>query len=134
VVAGGPGLATATEHVTAHATASHKHLGCLNNAGSEYRLKYRPRACGHFGPHGENAGGVLLKKIHWSSWNGSIARGRAIECGFHLPCANIAVRLKAYRIGHHCDGQDADIYTRLRSKSSHGTTTVSTVQCSGPAY
>jgi hypothetical protein len=110
----------------ASAAAKHTNILCLNKDGTRYVVKYRPASCAHFGPHGAFAGGVNLKHIHWRSWNRPSVTGRARECGFHLPCENVKVRIRAYRRRHACG---RIVFTRLRAKSSLGTTTVRLARC-----
>src|ERR687887_1000968 len=93
-------VAAAAAQGGAVAAAKHTNILCLNKAGTEYVVKYRPRTCAHFGPGGVFAGGVNLKRIRWRAWNRPSVRGRARECGFHLPCENIRVRVRAYRRRH----------------------------------
>ena len=101
--------------------AAYTYIHCLNDGGSRYVRRRRPAACAHYGPGGSFGGGVNLTHIHWSSYTGREARGKATECGFHLPCANIKASIRAYRVrvvrGRH-------VYTRLRATSKYGTTTV----------
>jgi hypothetical protein len=110
--------------------ARHTNILCLNSAGTRYFVRYRPRTCAHFGPGGAFAGGVNLKRIRWRSWNRASVTGRARECGFHLPCSNIRVRIRAYRRRHACGRL---VYTRLSVRSSLGTTVVRLVRCPRPA-
>jgi hypothetical protein len=105
------------------------YISCANHAGTRYHRRYRPGRCLHFGPNGSFAGGMNLKQIHWRSWNRRLARGSAIECGFHLPCAGIPVSIRAYRPRTRCQRV---VYTRLRATSSFGTTRVRLTGCSGP--
>jgi hypothetical protein len=110
----------------ASAAAKHTNILCLNEAGTRYVVRYRPRSCAHYGPHGAFAGGVNLKRIRWRSWNRPSVTGRARECGFHLPCENVKVRIRAYRRRHACR---RIVFTRLRARSSFGTTTVRLARC-----
>lgn len=106
--------------------AKHTNILCLNTAGTRYVVRYRPRSCTVLGPHGAFAGGVDLKRIRWRSWNEPAVRGRARECGFHVPCDNVRVRIRAYRRRHACGRV---VYTRLRATSKFGTTTVRLARC-----
>jgi hypothetical protein len=106
------------------------HIMCLNKAGTSYIAKYRPRTCAHFGPGGAFGGGVNLRRIRWRSWNRPSVRGRARECGFHEPCENVRVRIRAYRRRHACGRV---VFTRLKATSSFGTTVVRLKRCPGPA-
>jgi len=110
--------------------AKHTNILCLNKAGTKYVVKYRPGSCAHFGPGGAFAGGVNLKHIHWRSWNRPSVTGRAKECGFHLPCENTKVRIRAYRRRRACG---RIVFTRLKARSSFGTTVVRLKRCPGPA-
>jgi hypothetical protein len=103
---------------------------CLNKAGTDYVRKVEPVHCAHFGPGGAFGGGVNLKRIHWKVWGGRAARGRGVECGFHLPCAGIKVRIRAYRRRVACGKR---VYTRLKATSSRGTTIVKLARCPRPA-
>jgi hypothetical protein len=101
--------------------AAFTYIHCLNKAGSRYVRKRKPARCAHFGPGGSFGGGVFLKNIRWTKYSGHEALGTATECGFHLPCQNVAVNIRAYRVrtvrGRH-------VYTRLRATSTYGTTVV----------
>jgi len=110
--------------------AKHTNILCLNKAGTEYVVKYRPKTCAVFGPGGAFAGGVNLKRIRWRSWNRPSVRGRARECGFHLPCENTKVRIRAYRRRHACGRV---VFTRLKATSALGTTIVRLRRCPGDA-
>jgi hypothetical protein len=112
------------------AAAKRTHIMCLNEAGTEYVAKYRPRTCAHFGPGGAFGGGVNLRRIRWRSWNRPVVRGRARECGFSLPCSNIRVRIRAYRRRRACGRV---VFTRLKARSSFGTTVVRLRRCPGDA-
>ena len=129
------GLAVATAGAgagpgSAHAAGKHTNILCLNTAGTEYVVRYRPRSCAHFGPGGSFGGGVNLKRIRWRSWNEPSVRGRARECGFHLPCENIRVRIRAYRRRRACGRV---VFTRLKAVSRFGTTVVRLKRCPGDA-
>jgi hypothetical protein len=106
--------------------AKHTNILCLNSAGTAYVVRYRPGKCAVLGPGGSFGGGVNLRRIHWRSWNEPSVRGRARECGFHLPCSNTKVRIRAYRRRHACGRV---VYTRLKAKSSFGTTVVRVPRC-----
>jgi hypothetical protein len=110
--------------------AKHTNILCLDKAGAKYVVRYRPRTCAHFGPGGAFAGGVFLKHIRWHSWNRSSVTGRARECGFHLPCENVKVKIRAYRRRHACG---RIVYTRLKARSTFGTTVVRLKRCPGAA-
>ncbi len=110
--------------------AKHTNILCLNKAGSKYVVRYRPGGCAVFGPGGSFGGGVNLKHIHWKSWNRISVTGRARECGFHLPCENTKVRIRAYRRRHACGRV---VYTRLKARSRFGTTVVRLKGCPGAA-
>ena len=101
--------------------AARTYLFCADKKGNLYIPKRKPGACAVFGPGGTFGGGVNLKKIKWSKYTGSEARGTAIECGFHLPCSNIPATVRAYRVrvshGRH-------LYTRLRARTKYGTAVV----------
>jgi hypothetical protein len=108
------------------AAAKTTYILCLNVAGTRYVLRYRPRRCAHFGPGGIFAGGVNLRRIRWAAWDQPSVRGRARECGFHLPCADIPVDIRAYSRRRACGRV---VFTRLRATSRHGTTIVSLTRC-----
>jgi hypothetical protein len=110
--------------------AKRTHILCLNKAGSTYVVKYRPGSCAVFGPGGTFGGGVNLKHIHWKRWNRPSVTGRARECGFHLPCENVRVRVRAYRRRHACGRV---VFTRLKAVSKFGTTVVRLRRCPGAA-
>jgi hypothetical protein len=129
------GLAVATASadsgaVSGQAAGKRTNIMCLNTAGTEDVVKYRPRSCAHFGPGGAFGGGVNLKRIRWRSWNEPSVRGRARECGFHLPCENVRVRIRAYRRRHACGRV---VFTRLKAVSKFGTTVVRLKRCPGRA-
>jgi hypothetical protein len=130
VAAAGVATAGAERAPRAKAAAKHTNILCLNSAGTKYVVKYRPRSCAHLGPHGAFAGGVNLKRIRWRSWNEPSVRGRARECGFHLPCENTRVRIRAYRRRHACGRV---VFTRLKAVSTFGTTVVRLKRCPGAA-
>jgi len=108
------------------AAAKHTNVLCLNGAGSAYVVRYRPGNCAVYGPGGSFGGGVNLRRIHWRSWDEPSVRGRARDCGFHLPCADIAVRIRAYRRRHACGRV---VFTRLKATSRFGTTIVRLPRC-----
>jgi hypothetical protein len=114
----------------ARAAAKRTNILCLNGAGTRYVVRYRPRSCAHFGPGGTFGGGVNLRRIHWNSWSRPSVTGRARECGFHLPCENTRVRLRAYRRRHACG---RIVYTRLKARSRFGITVVRLKGCPGAA-
>ena len=64
-------------------------------------------------------------------WGRSTSRAFATDCGFHLPCAGIAVTVVAYRPTRSCTGRL--IYSRLRVSSRYGTTRVALATCKGAA-
>ena len=105
-------------------------LPCLNKAGSKYRAKTEPHRCAHFGRGGAFAGGVNLEDLVWQSWGEALATATGVECGFHLPCAKIAVQVQAFRVRKACDRR---IYTRLMAVSDLGKTLVKTRACLGHA-
>jgi hypothetical protein len=115
---------------SAAVAAKRTHILCLNKAGTKYVAKYRPGSCAHFGPGGAFGGGVNLKRIHWKSWNRPSVRGTARECGFHLPCENVKVKIRAYRRRRACGRV---VFTRLKAVSRFGTTVVRLKRCPGAA-
>ena len=105
-------------------------IGCANKRGTAYKLVYRPRRCTRFSPSGGfGPRAVNLAGLKWSSWNGSVARGRGIERGFHLPYSKIRVRVWAYRVRVACGRR---VYTRLKARSRYGTTVARMAGCPGP--
>jgi len=106
------------------------YLPCLNKAGDKYRAKAEPKKCAHLGPGGAFAGGVRLQNLDWANWGEALATAPGIECGFQLPCADIDVQLKAFRVRKACGRR---IYTRLKAVSEFGKTLVKTRACLGPA-
>lgn len=90
-------------------------IACLNSTGTRYIRRYRPSGCVHYGAGGRFSGGVDLRRIHWTSYNGRIARGRATECG--ESCAGPRVSVKAYRRVRACGRR---VYTRLKASSNFG--------------
>jgi hypothetical protein len=107
------------------------YIHCLNSAGTKYLRHRKPAKCAHFGPGGINAGGVNLTDIKWSKWSGREAKGTGTELGFHMPYSHIPVTLRAYRVRvvHR-----RHVYTRLRSHSKYGTTTVHLATWEHAAY
>lgn len=105
-------------------------LGCANKRSTAYKRVFRPRRCkrlssgGGFGPRAVN-----LARLKWSGWNGSVARARGIERSFHKPYAKTRVRVRAYRVRVACGRR---VYTRLQTRSRHGTTVVRVAGCPGP--
>lgn len=118
--ASGPGVTTATA----------PRLPCLNGKGTKYVARVEPARCTHLGPGSAFAGGVDLHGLQWKNWGAKVATATGTECGFHLPCDNIAVNVEAFRKRRRCDRR---IYTRLRSTSQFGSTLVKTKACLGPA-
>ena len=105
-------------------------LPCLNKSGTKYRAKVEPKRCAHFGRGGAFAGGVNLENLVWQNWGEGLANATGVECGFHLPCAKIAVQVQAFRVRKACGRR---IYTRLKAVSEFGKTLVKTQACLGPA-
>lgn len=105
-------------------------LPCLNKPGTKYRAKSEPHRCAHFGRGGAFAGGVELQDLVWTNWGAALATAIGVECGFHLPCAKIAVQVQAFRVRKACGRR---IYTRLKAVSEFGKTLVKTRACLGPA-
>jgi hypothetical protein len=106
------------------------YLPCLNKAGTEYRARTEPKRCAHFGRSGAFAGGVNLEGLVWTNWGQALASATATECGFHLPCAKIAVQVQAFRVRKACGRR---VYTRLKAVSEFGKTLVKTRACLGSA-
>lgn len=106
------------------------YIACIDKSGNRYIRRYRPSRCGHFSAGGSFGGGVDLHRIKWSSYNGRIARGRALECGFRLDCTGPTVSIKAYRRVRACGHR---VYTRLKATSRFGSTVVPLRRCSGSA-
>jgi hypothetical protein len=106
---------------------------CLSKDGSEYVRKHRPHHCAAYNkPHGGSfGGGVNLKHLHWRSWGGRVVRARGIECGFHLPCADIKARVKASSKRRGCGGH---VYTRIRAKTKYGTSKPRLPRCHTSAF
>jgi hypothetical protein len=116
-----PAAASSAPRAPRASASARTYIHCLNSAGTKYLRHRKPKKCAHFGPGGINAGGVNLTNINWKSWTGSQAKGSATELGFHMPYSHIHATIRAYRVrvvhGRH-------VYTRLRSHSKYGTTTV----------
>jgi hypothetical protein len=106
------------------------YLPCLNKSTTKYRAKAEPHRCAHFGRGAAFAGGVNLEDLVWLNWGEALATATGTECGFHLPCAKIAVEVKAFRIRKACGRR---IYTRLKAVSEFGKTLVKTQACLGSA-
>jgi hypothetical protein len=115
----------------AQAAKSKTRILCLNKAGTKTFFRKRPRTCAHFGPGGAFAGGVFLTKLRWKGFGRRTATARGRECGFHEPCENVKVSVKAYRLRKGC--RNTRVYTRLRVHSKFGTTKVRMRTCTGPA-
>jgi hypothetical protein len=105
-------------------------LPCLNKAGDRYRAKVEPKRCAHFGRGGAFAGGVNLKGLDWTNWGEALATATGIECGFHRPCEQIVVQVRAFRVRKACGRR---VYTRLKAVSEFGKTLLKTRACLGPA-
>jgi hypothetical protein len=118
--------AAASRQLPVAGPAAFTYIHCLDKTGSRYVRKRRPPRCAHFGPGGTFGGGVNLKDIRWISYTGRQASGTATECGFHLPCANVPVSVRAYRVRVACGRH---VYTRLRATSRYGTTLVRLARC-----
>ena len=106
------------------------YLPCLNKAGSKYRARAEPKRCAHFGRGGAFAGGVNVEDLVWQHWGEALATATGIECGFHLPCEQIAVQVQAFRVRKACGRR---IYTRLKAVSGFGRTLLKTRACLGSA-
>jgi hypothetical protein len=106
-------------------------LLCLNGDGSEYRRKDRPKQCAIYGKGGISAGGVNLKKLKWRNWGNARAKAKGIECGFHLPCADINAKVKAWRPRERCGKR---VYTRLVATTRFGHSRADVQGCPGPAF
>lgn len=123
------------EHSAASSQAAKKiAVLCFNHRVGEYGeyvRREKPKRCTRFGPRDVFAGGIYLKKIRWKNWGAPIARGKAIECGAHLPCQDIRVKVKAYRPADRCGHR---VYTKINAKSKHGRSRTRTVVCPGPPF
>jgi hypothetical protein len=108
-------------HVSSGAGSSHVLLPCLNKTGEKVVFKFKPGSCADFGPAGTNADSTSLAKLKWSSWGGSTAKARGVECGAHLPCAKIPAKVVASRPRKACGGRH--VYTRLKVTTHFGTGT-----------
>ena len=108
------------------AAAKPKRLNCINKGGTEYVFKRKPKACGVFGPGGSFGGGVDLRQLKWKGWGTKSARATGIECGFRADCSDIPVTVRAYRL-RTCGSRR--VYTRLRARSTFGTSTVAVPRC-----
>jgi hypothetical protein len=97
-------------------------LLCLPKGGTRREVRSKPRSCTTLGPLDSFAESVALARLRWRDWGNPVAQGRGIERGFHLPRTSIPVRVKVWRRRRVCGGDY--LYTRLRSTSSHGSTTV----------
>jgi hypothetical protein len=117
--------------VSAPQASARPAIHCLDKSGARYVKKVSPRRCAAYGPAGDFARGVNLKRIKWRKWGGRSAKGRAIECGFHLPCSRIRAKVKAFRPRRACGG--GRTYTRLRVRTRHGRTVVRLPRCRRPA-
>jgi hypothetical protein len=106
------------------------YLPCLNKAGNKYRPRMEPKRCAHFGRGGAFASGVNLEGVIWTNWGEALATATGTECGFHLPCAKIAVQVQAFRVRKACGRR---VYTRLKAVSEFGKTLVKTRACLGRA-
>jgi len=98
------------------------YLLCLPKSGTRRVVRSKPRSCTTLGPRDSSAESVALARLRWSDWGKPVARGRGIERGFHLPRTSIAVSVKVWRLRKVCGG--GYLYTRLRSTSRFGSTTV----------
>jgi hypothetical protein len=119
----------ATERVTP-ISPTLTYLPCLTKAGDKYRPRAEPKRCAHFSRGGAFAGGVNLEDLVWTNWGEALATATGTECGFHLPCAEIAVQVQAFRVRKACGRR---VYTRLKAVSEFGKTLVKTRACLGRA-
>ena len=103
-------------------------LPCADKSGTVYKARVSPKRCAHFGPSGEFAGGVNLRRLVWQEWGESKAHGAGLECGFDAGCANLPATVLAYRIRNRCG---RPVYTRLRARTGTETTTIKTSGCLG---
>jgi hypothetical protein len=126
-----PSWATGEGPGAVSAGAGQARLPCLNGKGTKYVARVEPERCTHFGPGGAFAGGVDLLGLQWSDWGAKIATATGTECGFHVPCDNIAVTVEAFRKRARCGRR---IYTRLRATSQFGSTLVKTKACLGSSF
>lgn len=95
---------------------------CANAKATERHRAFAPRRCNTLGPTEPFAAAVNLTRLRWNSWGGWTATARGVELGFHLPAANVSVRVYAYRRRRGCN--DDWVYTRLRVSSHYGRTIV----------
>jgi hypothetical protein len=103
---------------------------CLDKGGANYVVKAKPGKCAVFG-HGEAfGGGVNLIRLHWHGWGSARATARGIECGFHLPCERIKVKVVASGPVVGCTGQV--VYSMIRAKSRFGHAAPDPHSCPGP--
>jgi hypothetical protein len=103
---------------------------CLDKAGANYVVKAKPGKCAAFGPNEIFGGGVNLIRLRWRGWGTARASARGIECGFHLPCSRIKVKVVAFAPVTSCTGQL--VYSRIRAKSRFGHSVVPPRSCPGP--
>jgi hypothetical protein len=122
---------SSAEHGPPAPAKAETHLVCLNGDGSEYRRKDRPKQRAIYGRGGIFAGGVNLKKLKWRSWGHARAKAKGIECGFHLPCADITAKVRAWRPRERYGKR---VYTRLKATTRFGHSRANAQGCPGPAF
>jgi hypothetical protein len=118
----------ASGHRASPISSTLTYLPCLNKPGTKYRAKTEPHRCAHFGRGGAFAGGVDLQSLVWQNWGHALTTAIGVECGFHLPCANVAVQVQAFRVRKACGRR---VYTRLKAVSELGKTLIKTRACLG---
>jgi hypothetical protein len=90
-----------------------KASGTFNRVG-----RVHPRTCTTLGPRDAFCCAFNLRKLRWSHWGHSTATARGVERGFHLPLANIKVRVRAFRRRRAPCGDW--VYTRVKATSRQG--------------
>jgi hypothetical protein len=114
-LAGGAGALTAAP---AHART----LILCKASGTFKRVgRAHPGTCTTLGPRDAFCCAFNLHGLRWSHWGHTTATARGIERGFHLPLANIKVRVHAFRRRRAPCGDR--VYTRVRATSRFGSFT-----------
>jgi hypothetical protein len=103
---------------------------CLDKVGINYVVKAQPGKCAAFGQGESFGGGVNLSRLRWQGWGTARATARGIECGFHLPCERIKVKVVASEPVVNCAGET--VYSQIRAKSRFGHSSVPPHSCPGP--
>jgi hypothetical protein len=121
VVAGALTLALGAAPLSAAPVHARTLILCKASGTFKRVGRVHPRTCTTLGPFDAFCCAFNLRKLRWSHWGQSTAAARGIERGFHLPLANINVRVRAFRRRRAVCGNW--VYTRVKATSRYGSFT-----------